>query len=177
MRIRNGPPYFYNGMIPVLCCRPTHLNDSHNTPSPRQHRMETVWQVWLQYPLAFEFNDSYLAAIVAHSYSAMSGTFLTNSEKEREEGNMPELTSSLWTHLLSDETLPGFLNPKYGQQQPPASSGGEEDKEKEGDRKKKKEGTTLHKFATPTTILQPNPKQVQLWMQVHFPFFEFPKNS
>lgn len=31
------------------------------------------------------------------------------------------------------------------------------------------------KKTSPSAILWPNPKQVQLWMKVHFPFFEFPK--
>lgn len=64
----------------------------------------------MQFPFAFEFNTSFLIAILDASFSCQYGTFLAN-EKEKKLLDIPSKTTSLWTHLLSDR-LP-YLNNLY----------------------------------------------------------------
>eukprot|EP01103_Thecamoeba_quadrilineata_P007129 TRINITY_DN1690_c0_g1_i3.p1 TRINITY_DN1690_c0_g1~~TRINITY_DN1690_c0_g1_i3.p1 ORF type:complete len:689 (-),score=109.67 TRINITY_DN1690_c0_g1_i3:128-2194(-) len=66
--------------------------------------VDSVWQLWVQFPSAFEFNERFLLSIVHHLYSCQFGTFLCNSEKERVEHHVSLRTCSLWDHLNSIES-------------------------------------------------------------------------
>lgn len=61
--------------------------------------IDCVWQLLMQFPCAFEFNERYLMIVLDHLYSCRFGTFLYDSERERvrEEARRP--TVSLWTYL------------------------------------------------------------------------------
>lgn len=45
--------------------------------------LDCVWQVMVQYPTAFQFNEFFLVTLHDHLYSCQFGTFLGNNEKER----------------------------------------------------------------------------------------------
>ncbi|VDN96945.1 unnamed protein product [Rodentolepis nana] len=65
--------------------------------------LDCVHQIHRQFPSHFQFNELFLIKIAIHTYSGLFGTFLCNSEFERqgEQKNLP--SCSLWA----------FLNPKY----------------------------------------------------------------
>jgi len=43
--------------------------------------VDSVWQVWRQFPSAFQFNEKFLLTLVHHFYSCQFGTFLCNTDK------------------------------------------------------------------------------------------------
>ena len=45
--------------------------------------LECVWQVMIQFPTAFQFNEQFLVTLHDHVHSNQFGTFLGNCEKER----------------------------------------------------------------------------------------------
>ena len=45
--------------------------------------LECVWQVMIQFPTAFQFNQQFLVTLHDHVHSNQFGTFLGNCEKER----------------------------------------------------------------------------------------------
>lgn len=65
--------------------------------------LDAVYKVIVQYPTAFEFNESFLIAIADSVYNCRFGTFLYNSEKERVDMNLRSRTVSLWA------CIPSFL--------------------------------------------------------------------
>lgn len=74
--------------------------------------IDCVWQLLVQFPSAFEFNERYLMLVIDHLYSCRFGTFLYDSERERvvEEARRP--TNSLWTYL-STKNPAMVANPFY----------------------------------------------------------------
>lgn len=96
--------------------------------------VDILWQMTQQMPCAFEFNELMLFTILDCLYSCKYGTFLCNSEKERMgmafichnivsltcdllDNKLPERTSSLWAHILANETL--YTNLSYMQEARP----------------------------------------------------------
>ncbi|KAE8904234.1 hypothetical protein PF005_g15083 [Phytophthora fragariae] len=74
--------------------------------------IDCVWQVLVQSPSAFEFNERYLILILDHLYSCRFGTFLYDSERERVEEEALHPTQSLWSFLSTvDRSV--VLNPFY----------------------------------------------------------------
>ncbi|KAJ1678785.1 phosphatidylinositol-3-phosphatase ymr1, partial [Spiromyces aspiralis] len=68
--------------------------------SPVFHQfLDCVFQLWLQYPDRFEFNEEYLLDIHYHIYSCQFGTFIGNSQRERQEWDLPANTISIWPWL------------------------------------------------------------------------------
>jgi hypothetical protein len=72
--------------------------------------MDCVAQLLRQFPTAFEFNSGFLGHLVTQVYACRYGTFLFNSEREREVAKVRQFTSSLWTDVLR---RPEFANPQY----------------------------------------------------------------
>eukprot|EP01124_Arcella_intermedia_P011204 TRINITY_DN17638_c0_g1_i2.p1 TRINITY_DN17638_c0_g1~~TRINITY_DN17638_c0_g1_i2.p1 ORF type:complete len:738 (-),score=162.99 TRINITY_DN17638_c0_g1_i2:120-2333(-) len=72
--------------------------------------MDAVYQLLCQYPNWFEFNEAYLILILDHLYSGRFGTFLMDSEHERE--NFRDSTVSIWPWLASKDKV---RNPEYTQ--------------------------------------------------------------
>ncbi|KTG46189.1 hypothetical protein cypCar_00007763 [Cyprinus carpio] len=70
--------------------------------------IDCVWQMTRQFPSAFEFNELFLITVLDHLYSCLFGTFLYNSEQERE---VYSRTVSLWSYVNSQ--LEEFTNPLY----------------------------------------------------------------
>ncbi|KAG1658002.1 Myotubularin-related protein 2 [Nymphon striatum] len=45
--------------------------------------IDCVWQIMKQFPVSFEFNEQFLITILDHLYSCLFGTFLFNSDQQR----------------------------------------------------------------------------------------------
>lgn len=75
--------------------------------------LDCVWQILRQYPYAFEFTCELLCLLAKHAYFSEFGTFLGNSMKERDELNLLEQTTSLWSYVNHISVLPRYRNPLY----------------------------------------------------------------
>ena len=57
----------------------------------------------IQMPSAFEFNEELLLLLAAEVISPTTGTFLGDSELERSELKVSELTASFWDLILENK--------------------------------------------------------------------------
>lgn len=73
--------------------------------------IDSVWQMTIQFPNAFEFNEHFLISILDHLYSCLFGTFLYNCEMHRVKDKQSEATQSLWS--FTNCQLEEFTNPLY----------------------------------------------------------------
>ncbi|KAJ8298540.1 hypothetical protein KUTeg_025071 [Tegillarca granosa] len=73
--------------------------------------IETVWQIMVQFPCAFQFNERFLITIHDHAFSCQFGTFIGNCEKDRIDLRLSERTYSLWGYLTKN--MSEYLNPLY----------------------------------------------------------------
>ena len=73
--------------------------------------LDCVYQLVLQFPCAFEFNEAFLVKLARHTYSSLFGTFLCNSERERELEGVRQTTYSVWSFLRAGNNL--FRNYLY----------------------------------------------------------------
>lgn len=63
--------------------------------------IDCIFQLTLQYPTAFEFNEQYLRYLLFHLYAGRFGTFLLNSDRERRQFAVAAKTASVWcAHLI-----------------------------------------------------------------------------
>ncbi|KAJ2488492.1 phosphatidylinositol-3-phosphatase ymr1 [Coemansia sp. RSA 2050] len=89
----------------------------HETSPVFQQFLECVYQLWVQHPTIFEFNEELLLDLFYHLHSAQFGTFMGNCARERT--GFAAATSSIWTwvwrQLQGDER---YLNPLYGEDEP-----------------------------------------------------------
>lgn len=88
--------------------------------------LDCVYQLQSQNPTAFEFTDDLLILIADEAYACRYGTFLGNSDSERQAYR--GTTLSLWTQLVRQaehepDTCP-FLNPFYRPATPDAAIDG-----------------------------------------------------
>jgi len=78
--------------------------------------LECIYQLTVQFPTAFEFTPALLLFLAREVTSNRYGTFLTDSEKERQERVNPH-TLSLWTVILAgpsgDGPAPEYVNADY----------------------------------------------------------------
>lgn len=72
-----------------------------------------VYQLLVQFPFSFQFNERFLLVILEHLYSCRFGTFLFNSDRERSEKNVKDRTVSLWSYVNTNPDL--FINPLFDQ--------------------------------------------------------------
>lgn len=61
--------------------------------------IDCVYQILVQFPSSFQFNERYLILILDHLYSCRFGTFLYNSERVRAHEESIHPTVSLWTYM------------------------------------------------------------------------------
>lgn len=74
--------------------------------------LDVVFQVMVQFPRFFQFNEDFLIFLADHSYSCLFGNFLGNSHKERhEELKVNERTLSIWDYIFSYKE--NFTNPNF----------------------------------------------------------------
>lgn len=93
-------------------------NSSNETSPVFLQWIDCVWQVLVQSPSAFEFNERYLILILDHLYSCRFGTFLYDSQRERVEQESLHPTQSLWS-FLSTVDRAVVVNPFYQPQNAP----------------------------------------------------------
>ncbi|ORX65662.1 phosphatases II, partial [Linderina pennispora] len=69
----------------------------HET-SPVFHQfLDCVFQLWVQHPTMFEFNERFLLDLFYHLYSAQFGTFLGNNARERADEDFAGKSKSIWS--------------------------------------------------------------------------------
>ncbi|QLQ79017.1 hypothetical protein HG537_0B03640 [Torulaspora globosa] len=76
-----------------------------------QQFLDCVYQLLIQSPSSFEFNERFLRRLVYHVYSCQYGNFLYNSEKERVEFEVCSKTRSVWDYFRSRKAE--FTNNDY----------------------------------------------------------------
>lgn len=72
-----------------------------------------VYQMLVQFPSSFQFNEQFLLVIMEHLYSCRFGTFLFNTDRERKEKSVRDRTVSLWSYINTDPDR--FINPLFDQ--------------------------------------------------------------
>jgi len=75
--------------------------------------VDAVWQLTLQHPRAFEFNQRFLATVLDHLFSGRFGTFLLDNHSVRSHDQIATVTRSLWSELLDRPADKGLVNPFY----------------------------------------------------------------
>ncbi|CAF1066090.1 unnamed protein product [Rotaria sp. Silwood1] len=85
--------------------------------------LDCVYQLFIQYPIAFEFNEMFLLKLAMHTYTCLYGTFLCNTDYERTIAKLETRTLSIWSLLnikstefnnhLFDEKNKEILYPSY----------------------------------------------------------------
>jgi len=75
--------------------------------------LDATYQIFTQFPCSFEFTEKILVLLADHSFSSSFGTFLCDSEKERQFHSVREHTVSLWSYLNQVEILSVQLNALY----------------------------------------------------------------
>lgn len=74
--------------------------------------LDTVYQLLIQFPNNFEFNESLLLFVADHFSSCLFGNFLGNNEKDRRNDlQVPLLTQSIWAYVL--EFRGRFINKSF----------------------------------------------------------------
>ena len=73
--------------------------------------IECVWQLTQQYPFAFEFGETFLIDLYDEAMIGRFGTFLYNSDRDRDRHHVLQHTQSLWLYLLSFPER--YRNPFY----------------------------------------------------------------
>ncbi len=63
--------------------------------------LDCVWQLWEQFPTAFEFNEEFLFFVADSSTSCRFGNFLYDCERQRVEAKTAKSTECLWTFVVS----------------------------------------------------------------------------
>ena len=71
------------------------------------------FQIYQQFPFSFEFTEKFLIMLADHSYSSNYGTFLCDSDYERNIMNVQKHTVSLWSYINQPDVLPNYLNCLY----------------------------------------------------------------
>jgi len=74
--------------------------------------LDAVWQLLIQFPQSFQFNEQFLICLADALYECRFGTFLEDSEKSRKENCQPYAVS-LWTWVNLPENINSFQNPLY----------------------------------------------------------------
>ena len=88
-----------------------HLAKSAELSPVFQQWIDCVWQLWVQFPTEFEFNEQLLIAILDSLYSCRYGNFLFNCQLDRELHHVKQRCFSLWRDV--NRHLPAYRNPLY----------------------------------------------------------------
>ena len=87
------------------------LSDLRETAPVFTQFLDAVWQMHLQCPTEFEFNEDFLIVIHDHIYSCQFGTFVGNCERDRVDMELDKRTYSFWAYL--DIHRNDYENPFY----------------------------------------------------------------
>lgn len=108
--------------------RAGHLTSVDTTATEKEREEESpiflqfvdcVYQLTVQCPTDFQFNEDFLVFLIEQFYSCKFGTFLCNAEKERESLNLKKTTVSIWSYANHPKQLEKFTNKLYIQQLKP----------------------------------------------------------
>eukprot|EP01117_Protostelium_nocturnum_P008288 TRINITY_DN2959_c0_g1_i3.p1 TRINITY_DN2959_c0_g1~~TRINITY_DN2959_c0_g1_i3.p1 ORF type:complete len:860 (+),score=334.69 TRINITY_DN2959_c0_g1_i3:58-2637(+) len=94
-------------------------HDKENIYSPKDKErapifvqfIDCVWQIVYQTPEEFQFDSKLLIAILDNSFACLYGTFLCDSQAQRDELKLRESTVSFWDFVARNFSF--FLNPNY----------------------------------------------------------------
>lgn len=93
-------------------CGHIQTGDTKETSPVFTQFVDCIWQIVQQFPSEFEFNEKFLLMLHDHVYSCQFGTFIGNSDRERNsELNIKERTYSLWAFMDARKDL--LINPLY----------------------------------------------------------------
>eukprot|EP00026_Physarum_polycephalum_P003853 Phypoly_transcript_03869.p1 GENE.Phypoly_transcript_03869~~Phypoly_transcript_03869.p1 ORF type:complete len:754 (+),score=92.90 Phypoly_transcript_03869:56-2317(+) len=73
--------------------------------------LDCVYQITLQFGCSFEFNENFLITIAQHLYTCQFGTFLFDSDQERQQYQVAAKTTSIWSYIRAHHHE--FENPFY----------------------------------------------------------------
>jgi hypothetical protein len=73
--------------------------------------LDCVYQITLQFGCSFEFNEAFLLAIAQHLYTCQYGTFLFDSDQDRQQHQVTTKTTSIWSYIRAHQHE--FENPFY----------------------------------------------------------------
>ena len=90
-----------------------HTDDSTLSPATWTQFIDCVWQLVRGYREYFEFNEDFLVYLLEEVVSCKFGTFLCHCEKSRQDQRVQKSTDSIWTHALSPQVQPMFINAQY----------------------------------------------------------------
>lgn len=76
-----------------------------------QQFLDCIYQILIQNPNKFEFNERFLRRLVYHLYSCQYGTFLINKEKDKYDFKLNERCTSVWDYFKSRQYE--FINKDY----------------------------------------------------------------
>lgn len=79
--------------------------------------IECTWQLTVQFPSAFQFNERFLLTLHDHLTSCQFGTFIGNCEKDRLDLRLSERTFSLWGYMANH--MNEYMNPLYAAESHP----------------------------------------------------------
>ncbi|KAK9895575.1 phosphatases II [Cystobasidium minutum MCA 4210] len=75
--------------------------------------LDVIYQLQTQFPSAFEFNDAFLLDLQKALYDCSHGTFLYNSERERNHAQASRSTKSVWQTVLDPARNNKYRNSQY----------------------------------------------------------------
>ncbi|XP_072935715.1 myotubularin-related protein 9 [Epargyreus clarus] len=75
--------------------------------------LDCVRQFLEQFPCSFEYRQAYLVALYEHAYASQFGTFLCDSDQERQTRGVYDQTTSIWSWINQPDELATYLNPLY----------------------------------------------------------------
>ncbi|XP_069751173.1 myotubularin-related protein 9-like isoform X2 [Narcine bancroftii] len=75
--------------------------------------LDCCWQMSIQFPCSFQFNQHFLITLFEHAYASCFGTFLCNTEEERLMLNVKRQTISIWSKINSPSEREQYVNPVY----------------------------------------------------------------
>lgn len=114
------------------------VNVKETSPTFQQF-LDATYQLMLQNPGRFEFNERFLRRLLYHLYACQYGTFLYNNERERLEARVQQRTRSVWDYFLARRSW--FVDPTYDKSA--------DDRDKGSWR-----------------VLEPNPSEIKWWYQL-----------
>ncbi|KAI3382858.1 hypothetical protein SNEBB_005427 [Seison nebaliae] len=79
-----------------------------------QQFLDSLYQLIIQFPNLFEFNENLLLFLAEHQYTSVFGNFLANNEQSRTEQNLMNNTISLNWYILKYVSV--FTNRNYSPQ-------------------------------------------------------------
>lgn len=75
--------------------------------------LDCVYQIYIQFPCSFQFNEDFLVLLFKHSYASQFGTFVGDNSQERDDLRLSRRTISLWSYVNLPSVLQEYLNPTY----------------------------------------------------------------